>query len=170
MVQKIRSGPVRTFQSATWETLDKAFVGIKKSQVHYELLQPGETVDHVRYQQQMRVLTAALLERRPEWHERYERKILFHDNTPAHRTTATKEVLAELGWEISSHPLYSPDLAPSDYHVFASLGHALSEQSFANFEEVRKWLENWFRAKSEEFFRRGIQKLPERWQACVAND
>ncbi|KOC69124.1 hypothetical protein WH47_07575, partial [Habropoda laboriosa] len=22
------------------------------------------------------------------------------------------------GWEILSHPLYSPDIAPSDYHLF----------------------------------------------------
>lgn len=142
----------------------------QKGLVHFELLQPGETVNQDRYQQQMRDLTAALLEKRPEWHERHEGKILLHDNAPAHRTTATKEVLAELGWEILPHPPYSPDLAPSDYHVFASMGHALSKQRFTNYEEVREWLENWFGTKPEDFFRRGIRKLPERWEACVASE
>lgn len=142
----------------------------QKGLVYFELLQPGETVDQTRYQQQLRDLTAALLERRPEWHQRHEGKILLHDNAPAHRTSTTRALLSELGWEILPHPPYSPDLAPSDYHVFASMGHALSEQRFANFEEVRKWVNNWFQSKPEEFFRRGIQKLPERWEACVSNE
>jgi len=142
----------------------------QKGLVYYELLEPGQTVDQIRYQQQMRVLTAALLEKRPEWHNRHEGKILLHDNAPAHRTTATKKVLAGLGWEILPHPPYSPDLAPSDYHIFASMGHALSEQRFANFQQVSNWIENWFRSNGEEFFRRELRKLPERWEACVAND
>jgi len=31
------------------------------------------------------------------------------------------------GWEILSHAAYSSDLAPSDYHLFASMGHALAQ-------------------------------------------
>ena len=124
----------------------------QKGLVYYELLQPGETVSQTRYQQQMRALTAVLVEKRPEWRGRHEGKIQLHDNAPAHRTTATQEVLSELKWEVLPHPLYSPDLAPSDYHLFASMGHALSDLRFANFEEVRKWVENWFSSKPEEFF------------------
>lgn len=33
--------------------------------------------------------------------------------------------------EILAHAAYSPDLALSDYHLFTSLGHALTEQSFS---------------------------------------
>jgi hypothetical protein len=33
---------------------------------------------------------------------------------------------------------YSPDLDPSDFHLFASMGHSLPEQHFVNFEEVEK--------------------------------
>lgn len=39
------------------------------------------------------------------------------------------------------HAVYSPDLAPSDYHLFASICHGLTEQRFNSHEETNKWLE-----------------------------
>ncbi|UYV81976.1 hypothetical protein LAZ67_21000282 [Cordylochernes scorpioides] len=64
---------------------------------------------------------------------------------------------------------YSPDLAPSDYHLSASLGHALKNQEFSNSDILRKWLVDWFDSKGIEFFRQGIRKLPEKWSECIAN-
>ena len=59
--------------------------------------------------------------------------------------------LETLNWEVLLHPAYS-DLAPSDYHLFSSMGHALAEQHFDSYEDVRKWLNEWFASKDEEFF------------------
>jgi len=55
-------------------------------------------------------------------------------------------------WKHSAGKFYpmrlnSSDLAPSDYHLFASLGHALAEQRFGSYEDVKKWLA----AKGEDF-------------------
>ncbi|EFN75904.1 hypothetical protein EAI_07099, partial [Harpegnathos saltator] len=58
--------------------------------------------------------------------------------------------------------LYSPDLAPSAYHLFQSMAHGLARQHLANFEEVQNWLDEWFRSKNASFYRRGIHVLPER--------
>jgi len=69
-----------------------------------------------------------------------------------------------LNWEVLPHPTYSPDLAPSDYHLF-SMGHALAEWHFDSY--IRKWIDEWFASKDEEFFWRGIHKLPERWEKCI---
>jgi len=44
------------------------------------------------------------------------------------------------------HPAYSPDLAPSD--LFSSMGYA--ERRFDSYEDVRKWLDEWFASKDEE--------------------
>jgi len=45
----------------------------------------------------------------------------LHDNAPAHRALATQKNLAYLGFQCVDHPPYSPDLAPSDYHLFPGL-------------------------------------------------
>ena len=47
------------------------------------------------------------------------------------------------------------------YHLFASVGHSLAEQRFANFEEVEKWLVEWFALKEKKFFWNGIHDLLE---------
>jgi len=62
----------------------------------------------------------------------------------------------------------SPDLTPSDYHLFASMGHELAQQHFTSYEDVRKWLDDWFGSKEQQFFWRGIHKLSNRWKKCIA--
>ncbi|UYV76621.1 SETMAR [Cordylochernes scorpioides] len=131
--------------------------------VYIKLLKPGETVNTSRYEQQMHSLREALNEKRPELREKHNKLILQHDNAPAHNATVVKNTIKDLGWELLPHPPYSPDLAPSDYHLFTSLGHALKSQEFSNSDILRKWLVDWFDSKGIEFFRQGIRKLPERW-------
>lgn len=50
----------------------------------------------------------------------------------------------------SSPPAYCPDLAPSDYRFFASLGHAPADQHFHTSENMEKWLAEWFVPKTAE--------------------
>ena len=50
---------------------------------------------------------------------KFTKGVLFlHDNAPAHRALATQKKLAYLSFQCLGHPPYSPDLAPSDYHLF----------------------------------------------------
>jgi hypothetical protein len=81
----------------------------------------------------------------------------------------TKAAIQELNWEILPHRPYFPDLAPSDYHLFRSLSNNLSRVSFNNDAELQNWLDEFFTAKPEDFFKRGIENLPERWEALVNN-
>jgi len=50
------------------------------------------------------------------------------------------------------------------------MGHAVAERHFDSYEDVRKWLDEWFASKDEEFFWRDIHKLPERWGKCIVSD
>jgi len=55
-------------------------------------------------------------------HGKFTKGVLFlHDNVPAHRALATQRELAYLGFHFLDHPPYSPDLAPSGYHLFPGL-------------------------------------------------
>ena len=47
--------------------------------------------------------------------------LFLHDNAPVHQPLATQKKLAYLGFQFLDHPPYSPDLAPSDYHLFPGL-------------------------------------------------
>jgi hypothetical protein len=63
--------------------------------------------------------------------------ILQHDNARPHTANTTKVAIQELDWEILPHPSYSPDLAPSHYHLFRSLSNNMSGVSFNNDAELQ---------------------------------
>jgi len=53
---------------------------------------------------------------------KFTKEVLFlHDNAPAHRALAVQKKLAYMGFLCLDNALYSPDLAPSDYHLFPGL-------------------------------------------------
>jgi len=47
--------------------------------------------------------------------------LFLHDKSPAHTALATQKKVAYLGFQSLDHLPYSPDLAPSDYHLFPGL-------------------------------------------------
>jgi histone-lysine N-methyltransferase SETMAR len=56
--------------------------------------------------------------------------LLHHDNARPHTARETHERIQELQWELLEHPPYSPDLAPSDFHLFVPLKKPLWWQTF----------------------------------------
>lgn len=73
-------------------------------------------------------LIRALHDKRSERAERHTDVIFLYDNSRPHAAKILKETLELLGWEGFSHPPYSPDIAPSDYHLFQSMQSGLQEQ------------------------------------------
>jgi len=63
--------------------------------------------------------------------------ILLHDNARPHTARLTLETVEQLGLEVLLHPPYSPDLAPSDYHLFGLMKKMLVGQKFASDTEVQ---------------------------------
>jgi histone-lysine N-methyltransferase SETMAR len=52
----------------------------------------------------------------------FTKEVLFlYDNAPPHWALATQKKLAYLGFQYLDQPSYSPDLNPSDYHLFPGL-------------------------------------------------
>lgn len=142
----------------------------QKGVLYYELLKPGETVTGERYRQQMIRLNHALVEKRPEWAQRHGNPILLHDNARPHIEFTVQVTINALDWEVLPHPPYSPDVAPSDYCLFRSMARSLKGIEFANYEEVKNWLDEWIEQKPQDFFMDGIQKLPNNWANVIRNN
>ncbi|GBM57008.1 Mariner Mos1 transposase [Araneus ventricosus] len=47
--------------------------------------------------------------------------VVLHDNARPHTAVRTGEVLLKFKWGVFQHPPYSPDLAPSDFHLFTAM-------------------------------------------------
>jgi len=76
----------------------------------------------------------------------------MHDNAPAHRALATQKKLAYLRFHRLDHPPYSPDLAPSDYHLFPGLKNQLKGRHFSFDAEVIAAAETWLDRQPTDFF------------------
>jgi len=66
------------------------------------------------------------------------KKVLLHDNARPHTASHTVETINHLGFEVLEHPAYSPDLTPSDYHLFGPLKNALQGHRFSTDKEVQE--------------------------------
>ena len=76
----------------------------------------------------------------------------MHDNAPTHRALATQKKLAYLGFHCLDHPPNSPDLAPSDYHLFPGLKKQLKGRHFSSGAEVIAAAETWLDGQPSELF------------------
>ncbi|KAL1140180.1 hypothetical protein AAG570_000112 [Ranatra chinensis] len=48
-------------------------------------------------------------------------RFLLHDNARPNTARVTQNLLVSFGWDIVTHTRYSPDLAPSDFHLFIKM-------------------------------------------------
>lgn len=137
-----------------------------KGLVYMEVLEHGQTVTADLYAQQLSRVDQAL---RRLGVDPATTKFL-HDNARPHVAKIVQQKIETLGWEVLPHPPYSPDMAPSDYHLFRSMQHCLAEIKFNEVEEVRKWVSDFFKQQPREFFKRGIHSLREKWQSVIDNN
>ena len=137
-----------------------------KGIIYYELFPYSETLNSDLYSQQLDRLKLAIDEKWPELANR--RGVVFHqENGRPHTSVVTCQKLKELGWEVLMHPPYSPDLAASDYHLFLALRNFLSDKKMGSREDYENRLEEFLANKSQDFYKRGILKLPSKWQLII---
>ena len=129
-----------------------------KGVLYYELLPENQTINSNKYCSQLDQLKAELDEKRPELVNR--KRIIFHqDNAKPHVSLMTRQKLLQLGWEVLIHPPYSPDIAPSVFHLFRSLQNSLNGKNFNSLEDCKRHLEQFFAQK---------EKVLGRWNYEVA--
>ncbi|GFS18663.1 histone-lysine N-methyltransferase SETMAR [Elysia marginata] len=90
--------------------------------------------------------------------------VLQHDNATPHSVNLTQQWLQRYGWEILPHPAQSPDLAPSDFHLYGPLKRHLGGMAFETEGDLFGESKNWFAHLDHDFFRVGIYSLLSRWK------
>jgi len=85
--------------------------------------------------------------------------LLLHDNARPHTAHLTINTIRQLNWEVLEHPAYSPDLAPSDFHLFGPLKNALRGRRFAADDEVKEAVHDWLRSQPQNLFPTALRSL-----------
>ena len=94
--------------------------------------------------------------------------LLQHDNARPHTSLKTCEAISSFGWTTISHPP-SPDLAPSDFHLFGPLKESLRGRHFSGNKEVKTavHVRKWLKRQPVEFYKKGICELVKTWEKAV---
>ena len=133
--------------------------------LHIDYLLKDQTINAEYYLSLLVQLKDILKEKR---RGKFTKVVLFlYDNAPAHRALATRKKLAYLGFQCLDHPPYSPDLAPSDYHLFPGLNKQWKGRHFSSDAEVIAAAETWLEGQISDFFLNGLQKLHQRAKKCI---
>jgi len=93
--------------------------------------------------------------------------LLLHDNTWPHYAAQTQNLITSFKWEEMDPPPYSPDFAPSDYHLFLHLKKFLGGKRFDDVD-LKDAVQKWPTLQAAAFYD-GIQKLLPRYDECLNN-
>lgn len=127
----------------------------------------GQTINAERYRVTLRNLRRAIQNKRRGMLS--EGIVLLHDNARPHTARDTQRLIEQFGWEQFNHPPYSPDLAPSDFHLFLHMKRELGGRRFACDDDAKNAVNLWLSSLASSFFEAGINKLVSRYDKCLNN-
>ena len=130
-----------------------------------DYLPKGHTITGEYYSDLLKRLRESIKKKRPGM---ITKGVLFHqDNAPAHSSMLAMATIRDCGFQLVPHPPYSPDLAPSDFHLFPNLKKDLAGQRYTTDEEVIDAFDSYLEDQPKDFYCSGIEALRHRWKKCV---
>ena len=96
--------------------------------------------------------------------------LLLHYNTPTDKCKIVRVAIRQAGFIELNHPVYSPDIALTNYHPFSHLKKFLRLKNLSADDEVVTTVEDYLTDLKSEFFCKGAQSLHDRWQRVVASE
>ena len=87
-----------------------------------------------------------------------------HDNARPHTSLRTEEAITKFVWTVLPNPSYSPDLAPSGFHLFGPLKDALRGTRFEDDESVIHAARILLREQEMSWYREGMLALASPWR------
>ena len=130
-----------------------------------EFMEPGTTINAAAYCLTLRRLRRAIQNKRRGMLT--SGILLLHDNACPHSARSTQQLLVKFRWERFEHPPYSPDLAPSDFHLFPELKKWLGGRSFEDNEDLQNSVSAHLDSLAGTFCAEGISKLVHRYDKCL---
>ena len=131
---------------------------------HISYLQSGRTIDHKTYTNDcLKPLVHTLNEQKPL---SGTKKMKFHqDNARPHVHSSVSAYLENQGFIIMDHPLYSPDLAPSDFWLLNYIKKRLSNHNSA--ESLNNEITAIVNSIPVKEFQKKFEKWKERMRCCI---
>ena len=88
--------------------------------------------------------------------------LIVQDNAPAHTSQVAISAVTKCGFQILSHPPYSPDMAPSDFYFFPKLKTHLRGTQYGMNEGVIEAVNEYLGDQEKTFYCEGINKSSNR--------
>ena len=136
--------------------------------VHVDWLPPKTTITGQYYASVLNDLRDSILAKRRG--KVSKGLMILHDNAPAHASRIGQQALHDLKFEQLAHPPYSPNLAPSDFHVFRKMKKDLKGNRFSSDDDVKAAVMAWLDSQPLTFWESGIECCKDRWLSCFNLD
>lgn len=95
----------------------------------------------------------------------FTKGVHFHqDSAHPYITLVTADLISKFRWDTVTHTPYSPDMPPSDNHLFPELKKHLGGTDFRTKEELKEEVLSYFDGTVGEFYDSGIKKMVHRMQ------
>jgi hypothetical protein len=86
----------------------------------------------------------------------------LHDKATPHTDLRKRETIATMGCTVLPPAPYSPNLAPSDFHLFGLLNDALRGRRFADDDELEHSMHEQLRRLNKKFYATGKERLTQK--------
>ena len=90
-------------------------------------------------------------------------------NASIHKCKIVQTAIRQAGFIELNHPIYSLDIAPTNYHPLSNLKKFVRLKNFSSDDEEVTTVDDYFTDLNSEVFCKGIQSLHDRWQHVVAS-
>jgi hypothetical protein len=71
---------------------------------------------------------------------------------------------------VLEHPVYSPDLAPSDFFLFPKIKEILKAKHFDDIDDIRSNITAALKAIPQNLLQNCLEGWTRRWHRCIASE
>ena len=96
--------------------------------------------------------------------------LLLHDSVPIDKCKTVQAAIRQTGFIELNYPVYSPNIALTNYHPLSNLKKFARDKNFSFDDEPVTTVEDYLTDLNSEFFCKVIQSLHDHWQRVVASE